>query len=220
MSGGGDNSVEETPEQRELARVAIEKWNFSQDTLAPLTDQYMAETDRMRSDSALAYQRGRSNETSQIQNAAAMNQINQTAQRMGLNPNSGKSMMMNVQGAASNADSSGDFMARSQNEQLNQHVIGLQNINAIGMGEASEAQSGIGNIAAVGAREQQSNAQNAFNRRSANYQLLGNIAGAATSYGLNSPSTPSVDTAAPISYNTPTQSGYIDYRTNNSFGIA
>ncbi|WP_067097973.1 hypothetical protein [Marinomonas atlantica] len=220
MSGGGDNSIEETPEQKELARIAIEKWNFSQDTLAPLTDQYMAETDRMRSDPALAYQRGRSNETSQVQNANARNQLNQVTQQMGLNPNSGKAMMMNFQGAASNADAAGDFMARSQNEQLNQHVIGLQNINAIGMGESAEAQSGIGDIAQIGAQEQRSNAQNTFNRRSANYQLLGNIAGAATSYGMSAPSTSSIDTAAPISYNTPTASGFTDYRTNQSFGIA
>lgn len=34
--GGGDNEIEDTPEQRYLAQVAAEKWNFAQDQLAPL----------------------------------------------------------------------------------------------------------------------------------------------------------------------------------------
>ena len=32
--GGGDNEVKDTPEQKYLAKVAAEKWNFAQKELA------------------------------------------------------------------------------------------------------------------------------------------------------------------------------------------
>lgn len=188
--GGGDNRTEETPEQKELAKIAAEKWNFSQQNLAPLMDQYMEKTDQMRSPEALAYQRGRSNEEAQVNQAAQQQQISQATQNMGLDPSSGKAMMLNSQAGAAGAASAADYSARAQNEQISQHVVGLQNINAIGMGQAGQAQAGIGDIASMNARSQQQDAFNTFNRRSANMQLLGTVAGAGVNYGMQGLSTP------------------------------
>ncbi len=48
MSGGGGGSadIEDTPEQRHLAQVAAEKWNYAQQHLAPLENEYMQDVAR------------------------------------------------------------------------------------------------------------------------------------------------------------------------------
>lgn len=186
--GGGSADIKETPEQKELAKVAAEKWNYSQQHLAPLMDKYMAQTDQMASENALSYQRGRSNETAQTQQAQQDLQANDALRRAGLDPSSGRAQMTHTQLKQGQAEAAGENAGRIETEQLNQHVLGLQNITAIGQGEASQAQAGMGALASQGAQQQQQNAFNAFNRRSANLQLVGSLAGAGASYGLNQPS--------------------------------
>lgn len=179
---GKDDKVKETPEQRELAKIAAEKWNFSQETLAPLMQKYMDKTDSMKSDHALGYQAGRANEEAQAIQGEQRQQVNEQARQAGLDPSSGRAQMTNAQLQAGQAESAGDYSARSQNEQLNQHVMGLQNITAIGQGQASQAQAGIGQLAQISAQEQRADSQNKFNRRSANMQLVGSLAGAGAGY--------------------------------------
>lgn len=184
MGGKSDDEVEETPEQREAARVAAQRWNFSQQHLAPLMDQYLEQTDAMATDSALGFQRGRSNEEAQIMQGQQREQVNQQLNQMGIDPSSGRAQATNSQLTALQGAASGESMGRVQGEQLNQHVMGLQNAVNIGEGKAGQAQMGMGQLAQQSANEQATNAQNAFNRRSANMQLVGNIGGAGVRYGL------------------------------------
>jgi len=189
MSGGGgksDNTIKDTPEQRYAAQVAAEKWNYAQDRLAPLEDQYMANVEDMDSAGRMSYIRGATNQASMNNLSQGLQQVGAQLGQAGVNPNSGRWQGTQADWAEQNAQQGGETMGRAQFQQEAEQVKGLQNIVAMGAGESAQAQAGLSDIAATSARDARSSATNNFNRRSANLQLLGSAAGAAASYGMNS----------------------------------
>ncbi|WP_417480468.1 hypothetical protein [Maricaulis maris] len=188
MSGGGgdsDNTVKDTPEQRHAAQVAAEKWNFAQSNLAPLEDQYMANVEDMDSAGRMSYIRGRANQASMDNLSQGLQQVGAQLGQAGINPNSGRWLGTQADFAEQNAQQGGETMGRAQFQQEAEQVKGLQNIVAMGSGESTQAQAGLSDIAATSAADARSDAANNFNRRSANLQLLGAAAGAASNYGMN-----------------------------------
>lgn len=189
MSGGGgkksDNTIKDTPEQRHAAQVAAEKWNFAQDTLAPLEDQYMANVEDMDSEGRMSYIRGRASQSSMAGLSQGLQQVGQQLGQAGVNPNSGRWQGTQADMAERGAQQGGETMGRAQFQQSSEKIRGMQNIVAMGSGEATQAQAGLSDIASTSARDARSDATNSFNRRSANLQLLGAAAGAATNYGMN-----------------------------------
>lgn len=188
MSGGGgksDNTVKDTPEQRYAAQVAAEKWNFAQNNLAPLEDQYMANVEDMDSEGRMSYIRGRANQSSMGGLSQGLQQVDQQLGQAGVNPNSGRWQGTQADLAEQSAQQGGETMGRAQFQQRAEKTKGMQNIVAMGAGEATQAQAGLSDIASASARDARNDATNSFNRRSANLQLLGAAAGAATNYGMN-----------------------------------
>ena len=214
--GGGGNEVKDTPEQRALAQVAAEKWNFSQENLAPLEDRYMASVDQMDSPSNMSYIRGRTMQGQARAQTQAQGQMETGMGRAGINPNSGR--FQGEMGGLSTeiAQSGGDVLGRAQFEQDNQKIMGLQNITAIGQGQAGQAQAGLSRLAQESSNNAIGNAQNAFNRRSANLQLLGTVAGAGTRYGMQ-PSAPAPD-ATQYSMNTQFDTSPNQFNLGNASG--
>lgn len=43
MGGGGSNKIDETPEQRELARIAAEQYQYYESQLMPVRNEYIDE---------------------------------------------------------------------------------------------------------------------------------------------------------------------------------
>lgn len=189
MSGGGgsksDNTVKDTPEQRFAAKVAAEKWNYAQSTLAPLENEYMARVEDMDSEGRKSYVRGVASQASQAQLGNGLAEVGMQLGQGGINPNSGRWNGTMTDYAEGNAQAGGETMGRAQFQNASEQVRGLQNIVAIGSGQEGQAQAGLGQIAAQSAVDARADATNSFNRRSANLQLLGTVAGAATSYGMN-----------------------------------
>lgn len=188
MSGGGkksDNTVKDTPEQRYAAQVAAEKWNFAQSTLAPLEDQYMANVEDMDSEGRMSYIRGRANQASMGGMSQGLQQVNAQLGQAGINPNSGRWTGTQADFAEQSAQQGGETMGRAQFQQRAEKIKGMQNIVAMGAGESAQAQAGLSDIASASASDARNQATNSFNRRSANLQLLGAAAGAATNYGMN-----------------------------------
>ena len=187
MSGGGggsDNAVKDTPEQRHAAKVAAEKWNFAQGALAPLENEYMARVEDMDSSGRKSYVRGAASQASQAQLSNGMADIGMQLGQGGINPNSGRwsgTMADYGQGVAM---SGGETMGRAQFQNASEQVRGLQNIVAIGSGQEGQAQAGLGQIAAQSAADARGDAVNSYNRRSANLQLLGSVAGAGANFAM------------------------------------
>lgn len=188
--GGGDTTVTDTPEQRQLAQVAAEKWNFAQDKLAPLENAYMESVGDMTSDANMSYIAGRTLQSQQQAVSDASQQAGLQLSQAGIAPSSGRAQSAMSSIALGGASAGGETLGRAQFEQENQQVRGLQNIVAIGQGQAGQAQQGLSSIASQSAVDARQTAANRFNRRSANLQLLGQVAGAGTASYLNQPSQP------------------------------
>ena len=189
MSGGGgnksDNTVKDTPEQRHAAQVAAEKWNFAQQTLAPLENQYMENVEAMDSAGRMSYIRGQANQSSMANLSQGLQHVDSQLGMAGINPNSGRWQGTQSDMAERSAQQGGETMGRAQFQQGAEKIRGMQNIVAMGAGQSTQAQAGLGDIASTSARDARSDATNSFNRRSANLQLLGAAAGAAANYGMN-----------------------------------
>lgn len=182
--GGSDNDIKDTPEQKYLAQVAAEKWNLAQEKLAPLEDKYMASVEQMDSEQNMSYIRGR---TMQAQTQALGDAQDGYAKGMakaGIDPSSGRFQGEMTGLALDVADSGGETLGRAQFEQDNQKILGLQNVVAIGQGQSGRAQAGLSGLAQESASDAISEATQKFNRRSANLQLIGTVAGAGTRYGM------------------------------------
>jgi hypothetical protein len=188
--GGGDSKVKDTPEQRQLAEVAAEKWNYAQENLAPLENAYMESVGDMTSDANMSYIAGRTLQSQQQAVSDASEKIGMQLGQAGVDPSSGRYQTAMSDIALGGASAGGETLGRAQFEQENQQIQGLQNIVAIGQGESGQAQAGLSGVAAQSAQDAQQTAANRFNRRSANLQLLGQVAGAGTANYLNQPSQP------------------------------
>lgn len=182
--GGGDNDIKDTPEQRYAAEVAAEKWNFAQDQLAPLENEYMARVDDMDSSGRMSYIGGRVNQATMAQQSDLSQQAGQQMGLAGIDPSSGRWQGTMADATQAVASGGGDTLGRAQFEQGKQKVAGLQNIVAIGSGESTQAQAGLSDLASTAAADSRAKSVDSFNRKQANLQLLGSVAGAATSYGL------------------------------------
>ncbi|MGE6778251.1 hypothetical protein ACQKFL_11490 [Vreelandella titanicae] len=188
--GGGSSKVKDTPEQRQLAQVAAEKWNYAQERLAPLENAYMESVGDMTSDANMSYIAGRTLQSQQQAVSDASQQAGMQLGQAGIDPSSGRFQTAMSDIALGGASAGGETLGRAQFEQENQQIQGLQNIVAIGQGESGQAQAGLSGVAAQSAQDARQTAANRFNRKSANLQLLGQVAGAGTASYMNQPSQP------------------------------
>ena len=93
--------------------------------------------------------------------------------------------------AGEKAQQGGETMGRAQFQQTTEKVRGLQNVVAIGSGQSGQAQNGLSDIASQSAADARQESATSFNRRSANLQLLGGIAGAGANFAMGKLTTPS-----------------------------
>lgn len=185
--GGGDTTVKDTPEQRQLAQVAAEKWNFAQEKLAPLENAYMESVGDMTNAGNMSYIAGRTMQSQQQAVSNASEQAGMQLSQAGIDPSSGRAQSAMSGISLGGANAGGETLGRAQFEQENQQIQGLQNIVAIGQGQAGQAQQGLSNIASQSAADARQSAANQFNRRSANLQLLGQLSGAGAANYMNQP---------------------------------
>lgn len=183
--GGGDTNIKDTPEQRELAAVGAEQWNYAQQVLGPMQDLYINQVHNLDSADRQQYITGQTNLGMQDAMGEASGQMVTTASANGLDLGSGRVKSALSGGAMDAAIIGGDTSARALMEQDKQKVRGLQNVVAMGSGQQTQAIAGLSDITDLSAQTARSDAVNAFNRRSANLQTLGSLTGAGTAYYMN-----------------------------------
>nr|WP_299241365.1 hypothetical protein [uncultured Halomonas sp.] len=182
--GGGDNDIEDTPEQRYLAQVAAEKWNYAQQELAPLEQAYMDDVNAMTGESRMDYIKGQASQGQLQATGEMMGQATQQLERGGIDPSSGRFQTAMSGLSLGAAQSGGETMGRGQFDQENQQIKGIQNIVAMGNGQQTQAQAGLSGVASQASADARASAVDSYNRSSANLQLLGNVAGAGARYGI------------------------------------
>ena len=184
--GGGSSEVKDTPEQKYNAQVAAEKWNYAQDELAPLENQYMSDVDNLNNASKKSYIRGVTNQSMQQGLSSGLHQSTTQLGQQGIDPSSGRGFGTETAMTQQAATQGGDAMARGLNQQDRSYAQGLNNIVAIGQGQEGQATNGLSDVANASVSSAIDDSQQSFSRNQANLQLLGSVAGAGTAYGLNS----------------------------------
>ena len=179
--GGGDpdTSVKDTEDQKQLAKIAIERYDRYKKTFQPVENAYMAEVDDINSESN--QKQAASMAVGNTESAFA-NRIGGEVDAMagaGVNLNSG------VANQAINNNTIDHGMARGQNINMTQQslqdsqVQGYQGIVAMGNNQSSEAIDGMGKMSEYSADAAKNDAVNGFNNSTSKRQALGTVAGMA-----------------------------------------
>jgi hypothetical protein len=185
MGGGGDNKIEETPEQRAQADVAMMQWKDYLNKYRPFEDAFMEDVDRMNTAQQYNQVAGLAAVPVESQFSTAVRDTSRAMVSGGLNPTSGafKSNLSKLDRAKSTTKA--DNMNQAQVGQQNRYVSGISNIVRMGQGQETEAVQGYGDLATNSARKAGNDANIALNNRRDNQQLAGAVVGAGTRYGLN-----------------------------------
>lgn len=187
MGGGGDNKIEETEMERAQAQVALQRWGDYQNIFKPFENKYMGEVDKMNS----AAQMNMASDLAINPIAKAFADEGANIQRSmnanGVNPNSGKAIASkNLLGDAQ-ATAEVNASSRTTSTQQDNYVGGLQNIVAMGQGQATSATSGMADVASR-AQSYATDAARDSMQSDRNLQSgVGALVGAGTSYGMNQP---------------------------------
>lgn len=186
MSGGGkQKKPSDSAEVRSLAMIAAEKWNLSQQVLKPIQDTFIEEARNLNSDTNREYIQGRVNLGQQASVGAGLEQVTAQVARGGLDMGSGRAQGAMLDATIASAEGGAVAATRANEELDTQQVRGLQSAFDSGSGQESSAIAGIGAIAQTSGNETRQESQRKFNRRSANLQTLGTLAGAAGRYGMS-----------------------------------
>lgn len=185
MGGGGDNKIDETPEQRAQAEVAMMQWKDYLSKYRPFEDAFMEDVDRMNTGQQYNQAAGLAAVPVESEFSTAVRDTSRAMVGGGLNPNSGafKSNLSKLDRAKSTTKA--DNMNQAQVGQQNRYVSGISNIVRMGQGQETEAVQGYGDLATNSARKASNDAGIALNNRRDNQQLAGAVVGAGTRYGLN-----------------------------------
>lgn len=187
MSGGGGKPEKpsDNAQVRNLAAIAAEKWNMAQQVLRPVQDTFIDEARNFNNDANREFIQGRVNLGQQSAASAGLDSFSDQLSDAGIDLSSSKGLSM-LDDAVIQAAEGGATTATRANEELdNQQAAGLQFAFDAGSGQEGRAISGMGTIAALSGNEARQEAQNRFNRNSANLQTLGAIAGGAARYGMS-----------------------------------
>lgn len=185
MGGGGDNKIEETPEQRAQADVAMMQWKDYLSKYRPFEDAFMEDVDRMNTGQQYNQVAGLAAIPVESQFSTAVRDTSSAMVGRGLNPNSGafKSNLSKLDRAKSTTKA--DNMSQAQVGQQNRYVGGISNVVRMGQGQETEAVQGFSDLASMSSRKAYNDANNALSNRRDNQQLAGAVVGAGTRYGLN-----------------------------------
>lgn len=182
FKGGGGGGIDDTQDQKELAAIALDRFNRYQQLYVPAENRYISQVQSYDSPARM----------DQAAGAAAANvqgtftegyagQRNDFAAQ-GINPASGKSMQALQDYGTSSMFAQADNMNRSQQSIQDAQQTGMQNVVAMGQGQAGNAMQGLSDAAGYGADEARRRAENQFNSSSANQYLGGAVLGGAIGY--------------------------------------
>ena len=184
MGGGGDNKIEETPEQRAQADVAMMQWKDYLSKYRPFEDAFMEDVDRMNTGQQYNQAAGLAAVPVESEFSTAVRDTSRAMVGGGLNPNSGafRSNLSTLDRAKSTTKA--DNMNQAQVGQQNRYVGGISNIVRMGQGQETEAVQGYGDIASMSNQKARSDVGLAVRDRLDNQSVIGATIGAGARYGL------------------------------------
>ncbi|EGQ8082178.1 hypothetical protein BC490_03435 [Vibrio parahaemolyticus] len=152
MSKGAEE-VKPTADQIAAAQVAAKEWNRYQDVFVPVENEYAHITQTMGDEANYERIAGAANTTANSATSSAVNQTQKQLSASGFNPSSGKASSATSDIiSGSNADEV-QTAAQGQHNVTERFTGNLQNVVAMGRGQATQATAGLNDIAAASAHK-------------------------------------------------------------------
>lgn len=183
---GGPDKPKQSAEERELGRIAVERWNDYQTRFVPVENEYIESVQQTDADYADA--RGGAAASVQQSFGAAEDDLRGNLFAAGLTPDSSQ-FTSAIEGLGlDRALSLGTAANEAEVATDNRHLQGLQSVVQMGQGQAMNAIQGKGEVAATATRDSIDRANRSFDNRQAGLHLAGTVAGAGTHALANRPS--------------------------------
>lgn len=177
MGGGGSSKIEETAEQRELAAIAAEQYEYYERELMPVRNAYISEMKAGNDESKFdRLASSVSTDTTAILDAEQEGGVKQMA-AAGIDPSSGKFLATTGDMAKEAGRISADALNRGQVAQQDAHLKGLSNVIAMGEKKATQAVQGLSDVAANSADHARASAMDSLRKRDTAGTGLGLVAG-------------------------------------------
>ena len=171
--GGGSGKIKDTEAQKALASIAAKRFNLYQQFYVPLENQFMSSVFEMTSPESFQNVEGYINALQQPEFQAARRNMQQAAFTSGVDPTSGQYQARGMsQGAAEGLSA-----------QLDRYYQGMQNIIAMGQGQAGQAMAGLGDVGELAQRRAEAAAKQSMSRYESGLGALGTAAGLGYGYG-------------------------------------
>ena len=184
MGGGGSTTIKDTKSQKALASIAAQRFNLYQQYYVPLENQYMSDVFSMASPSAFKGVEGYVTAIQQPEFQAARKNMQQQAFAVGADPTSGQYQARASQMQQAQAQGMGRGTAEALSGQVDRYYQGMQNIVAMGQGQAGTAMAGLGDVASLGLQRSKAIAQQNMSGYQSSLGAIG--AGAGLGYGIYS----------------------------------
>ncbi len=182
---GGNDKVEETEYEKELANVYGEQWEYYQQNIVPVENRVI--DDAKKSNDSSVYQ-GISDDV----NLSYQKSFSETGKRtlndmasQGVDPSSGKGKAAVSSLADIEASVKADATSRSQVAGQERHIDKMSNIMAMGQGEAQQSVSSLSDIAINSQRKASNDASIASQNKANVHGAVGAVGGALVSHNLN-----------------------------------
>ena len=185
MGGGGSTQIKDTKAQKTLASIAAQRFNLYQQYYIPLENQFMTDVFAMKSDGAFNDVEGFVNALQQPQFQAARKNMENKAFAMGADPTSGQYQATAAKMQEAQAQGMGRGTAEALSGQVDRYYQGMQNIVAMGQGQAGQAMAGLGDVATLGQKRGQAIAQESMSNYTGGLGALGAAAGLGYGYSQN-----------------------------------
>lgn len=182
MCGGGDQEIKETRDQIEAARIAKEQWDRYQSALKPFENKWIERVERDRSGEE-ATATGMANVLTGEQFDEATQATNQRNFSQGIDPSSGRFQGDVNKLSLTRSGATGEAMAETSQGVENRRLEQMGNLIAVGRGEAAEATSGLGDVAAVSGQKAIRRKLNRLETRDSYGRSIGSAIGSAVAFG-------------------------------------
>lgn len=177
MGGGGSTQVKDTAAQKKLASIAAQRFNLYQKYYVPLENQFIGEVQAMSGDAAYKDVEGVISASLNPQFQNARNVVNQRLFSQNVDPSSGRFSAASVDLTNEQGRGMGLGVAAGLSGQTDRYYQGLQNIVAMGQGQAGTAMSGLGDIAGFAGNVARSQSRGELDKYMARQEQAGTAIG-------------------------------------------
>jgi len=183
--GGGSTEVEETPQQKELAEIGVERMKHYENVLKPVEDDYINKAQSMGEGEAQLASGMASADAAQ-----SVDQIEDQSQKQAVSAGAAPGSGRYNQAVATANDAEGRARGLSQvgarEASEDRRLSALNDVVRIGLGKSAEGQKGLSDVATDAARENITDTQQDFaedmQQRQAAASTAGGLAGLGASY--------------------------------------